>query len=88
MLEKHPNQIPDFKIDILGNYSSALERQTTEGVEIYNNKSDIIMNPKLDHYLPAFNRVLFTNIMPNLKKISLYCSILIFLMIFCDVVEL
>ena len=65
MLEKHPNQIPDFKIDILGNYSSALERQTTEGVEIYNNKSDIIMNSKLDHYQPAFNRVLFTNIMPN-----------------------
>ena len=64
MIEYHPHQDPKFRIDIIGKYKSALERQIAEGVEIFNMTCDIPMNSKLDHYQPAFSRIRFTNPYP------------------------
>ena len=51
-----------FKVDIIRSYDKPLESQVREGVEIFNNKSDIIMNSKLDYFQPGLRRVGFNNL--------------------------
>ena len=43
----------EFKLERLNTYSKPVERQVCEGVEIHNDNSEIVMNSKLDHHLPA-----------------------------------
>ena len=49
----------DFKLNLLYTCSKAMERQSSEGVEIRHGEQevDIIMNSKLDHYAPAVGRM-------------------------------
>ena len=58
---KRDNESIDFKVDIIGIYKKPLERQISEGVEIYRAKPYILMNSKCDHYQPAVGRVVITN---------------------------
>lgn len=51
-----------FKMDIIRSYDKPLERQVREGVEIFNNKCDVIMNSKLDYFQPGLRRVTFRDI--------------------------
>ncbi len=53
----------NLKFKIVRSYNRPMQRQVAEGVEIYNLKSTNIMNSKLDHYQPAINRTVFTNIL-------------------------
>ena len=50
-----------FKVDVIGYHKKPLERQISEGVEIYRAKPDILMNSKYDHYQPAIGRMVVTN---------------------------
>ena len=60
-LEHHPQETPQFTMEVIGKYRTPLERQIAEGIEIYNSNSNITMNSKLDHYQPTFHRLIFTN---------------------------
>ena len=50
-----------FKMDIIRSYDKPLERQVREGVEIFNNRCDIVMNSKLDYFQPGLRRVTFSD---------------------------
>ena len=60
-LEYHPQETPQFTMEVISKFKTPLERQIAEGIEIYNSNSNITMNSKLDHYQPAFHRLIFTN---------------------------
>ena len=63
VLENHKGdrQRVDFKVDIVGSYKRPLQRQISEGIEIYRAKPDILMNSKYDHYQPAVGRMVVTH---------------------------
>ena len=48
-----------FNTEIVGHYNKPVERQVCEGVYVYSDLSDLVMNSKLDHHLPAVSRVTF-----------------------------
>ena len=50
----------EYKLELVGHTPKLLERQSWEGCEIHGDKSQIIMNSKLDHHLPAVSKVTFT----------------------------
>ena len=50
----------EYKLELVGHTSKPLERQSWEGCEIHGDQSEIIMNSKLDHHLPAVSRVTYT----------------------------
>jgi hypothetical protein len=50
----------EYKMEVVGHYNKPLVRQITEGCEIHGDQSNIIMNSKLDHHLPAVSRVVFS----------------------------
>ena len=45
----------------MGHFSKPVERLTCEGVYIHSDPSDVVMNDKLDHHLPAVARVTYSN---------------------------
>ena len=51
-----------FKVDIVKSYNKPLERQVREGVEIYNNTANIVMNSKLDYFQPGLRRLDFSSL--------------------------
>ena len=50
-----------FNVEIVGHYSKPVERQVCEGVYVHSDQSDLVMNSKLDHHLPAVSRVTFSS---------------------------
>ena len=48
-------------MDVIGIYKKPMERQISEGVEIFRAKPDILLNSKCDHYQPAIGRMVVTN---------------------------
>ena len=42
-----------YKLEIVGHYSKPVEREVCEGVYVHTDNSDLVMNSKLDHHLPA-----------------------------------
>ena len=50
-----------YKLEIVGHYSKPVERQVCEGVYVHTDPSEVIMNSKLDHHLPAVSRVTFSS---------------------------
>ena len=50
-----------FNLEIVGHYNKPVERQVCEGVYVHSDLSDIVMNSKLDHHLPAVSRVTFSS---------------------------
>ena len=51
----------EFKMEVLGHFNKPVERQVCEGVYIHTDPSDVVMNSKLDHFLPAVSRVTFAS---------------------------
>ena len=49
-----------FYVELIGHYRKPLEREATEGCNIYSDDSDIVMNIKLDHHLPVVSRAVFS----------------------------
>jgi hypothetical protein len=49
-----------FQMELVGHFDKPLVRQVTEGCEIHADRSDIVMNSKLDHHLPAVSRAVFS----------------------------
>ena len=50
-----------FGMELIGHYAKPVERQVCEGVYIHSDPSDLVMNDKLDHHLPAVARVTYSN---------------------------
>ena len=50
----------EFKLELIGHYEKPVERQVCEGIYIHTDPSDVVMNSKVDHFLPAVSRVTFT----------------------------
>ena len=50
-----------FQLEIIGHYSKPVERQVCEGVYVHSDQSDLVMNSKLDHHLPAVTRVTYVS---------------------------
>ena len=50
-----------FNVEIVGHYSKPVERQVCEGVYVHSDQSDMVMNSKLEHHLPAVSRVTFSS---------------------------
>ena len=50
-----------YKLEIVGHYSKPVEREVCEGVYVHTDNSDLVMNSKLDHHLPAVSRVTFSS---------------------------
>ena len=50
-----------FSMELIGHFSKPVEREVCEGVYIHSDPSDIVMNDKLDHHLPAVARVTYSN---------------------------
>ena len=48
-------------MELIGHFSKPVEREVCEGVYIHSDPSDIVMNDKLDHHLPAVARVTYSN---------------------------
>ena len=48
-------------MELIGHYAKPVERQVCEGVYIHSDPSDLVMNDKLDHHLPAVARVTYSN---------------------------
>ena len=48
-----------FKLEIVGHFSKPAESEVCEGVYVHTDTSDLVMNSKLDHHLPAVSRVTF-----------------------------
>ena len=46
-----------FKFEVVKKFEKPLQRQVWEGVEIHSSGADILMNSKLDHYMPAVGRM-------------------------------
>ena len=62
MTEEHEGERDiQFKMDVIHTYKKPMERQVREGIEIYRNDAEIIMNSKLDHFQPAIRRIIFVN---------------------------
>ena len=51
----------EFKLEVLGHFNKPVERQVCEGVYIHTDPSDVVMNSKLGHFLPAVSRVTFAS---------------------------
>ena len=54
-----------YKLEIVGHYSKPVEREVCEGVYVHTDPSDVVMNSKLDHHLPAVSRVTFSSTAPE-----------------------
>ena len=50
-----------FQLELIGHYSKPVERQVCEGVYVHSDQSDLVMNSKLDHHLPAVTRVTYVS---------------------------
>ena len=50
-----------YSLELVGHFSKPVERLTCKGVYIHSNPSDVVMNDKLDHHLPAVARVNYSN---------------------------
>ena len=50
-----------FKLEIVGHFSKPVEREVCEGVYVHTDTSDLVMNSKLVHHLPAVSRVTFSS---------------------------
>jgi hypothetical protein len=50
-----------YKLEIVGHFSKPVEREVCEGVYVHTDTSDLVMNSKLDHHLPAVSRVTFSS---------------------------
>jgi hypothetical protein len=50
-----------FRMELIGHFSKPVEREVCEGVYIHSDSSDIVMNAKLDHPLPAVARDTYSN---------------------------
>ena len=48
-------------MELIGHFSKPVEREVCKGVYIHSDPSDIVMNDKLDHHLPAVARVTYSN---------------------------
>ena len=46
-----------FQFEVVKKFEKPLQRQVWEGVEIHSSGADILMNSKLDHYMPAVGRM-------------------------------
>ena len=54
-----------FQVDVVIGFKRPMCRQIWEGVEIHTAKTDVLMNSKLDHYLPAVGRMVVTHVPRN-----------------------
>ena len=61
--EYHQGEEQDvqYAMELVGHFSKPVERQVCEGVVIHSDPSDLVLNSKLDHHLPAVARVAFSN---------------------------
>ena len=50
-----------YSLELVGHFSKPVERLVCEGVYIHSDPSDLVMNDKLDHHLPAVARTTYTN---------------------------
>ena len=46
-----------FQFEVVKKFEKPLQRQVWEGVEIHSSGADILMNSKLDHYMPTVGRM-------------------------------
>ena len=50
-----------YGLELVGHFTKPVERLVCEGVYIHSDPSDLVMNDKLDHHLPAVARVTYSN---------------------------
>ena len=50
-----------YGLELVGHFTKPVEQLVYEGVYIHSDPSDLVMNDKLDHHLPAVARVTYSN---------------------------